>query len=76
MTEEVRLGVIVPSVNTVVENWYPKIVPDGVSVHFARMLITESSPNDTSTSLALERNWWWRAKSRSRFRRVIRSASP
>jgi hypothetical protein len=45
MTEEVRLGVIVPSVNTVVENWYPKIVPDGVSVHFARMLISdESSP--------------------------------
>jgi hypothetical protein len=25
MTEEVRLGVIVTSVNTVVENWYPKI---------------------------------------------------
>jgi hypothetical protein len=31
MMEQVRLGVIVPSVNTVVENWYPKIVPDGVS---------------------------------------------
>jgi hypothetical protein len=29
----------VPSVNTVVENWYPKIVPDGVRVHFSRMLI-------------------------------------
>jgi hypothetical protein len=39
MTEKVRLGVIVPSVNTVVDNWYPKIVPDGVSVHFSRMLI-------------------------------------
>lgn len=36
MAGVVRLGVIVPSVNTVVENWYPKIVPDGVSVHFAR----------------------------------------
>jgi maleate cis-trans isomerase len=31
MAGDVRLGVIVPSVNTVVENWYPKIVPDGVS---------------------------------------------
>jgi maleate isomerase len=37
----------VPSDNTVVENWYPKIVPDGVSVHFARMLITDgSSPKE------------------------------
>lgn len=39
MAEAVRLGVIVPSVNTVVEEWYPQIVPDGVSIHFARMLI-------------------------------------
>ena len=38
MTGEIRLGVIVPSVNIVVEAWYPQIVPDGVSVHFARML--------------------------------------
>jgi maleate isomerase len=43
MTEAVRLGVIVPSVNTVVEEWYPHIVPDGVSVHFARMLIADGS---------------------------------
>ena len=41
MTEAVRLGVIVPSVNIVVEEWYPRVVPDGVSVHFARMLIAE-----------------------------------
>ena len=39
MSEAIRLGVIVPSVNTVVEEWYPRVVPDGVSVHFARMLI-------------------------------------
>jgi maleate isomerase len=39
MTEAVRLGVIVPSVNIVVEEWYPRAVPDGVSIHFARMLI-------------------------------------
>ena len=45
MTEAVRLGVIVPSVNVVVEEWYPRVVPNGVSVHFARMLIAnDSSP--------------------------------
>ena len=43
MTEQIRLGVIVPSVNIVVEEWYPRVVPDGVSVHFARMLIGEGS---------------------------------
>ncbi len=35
---EVRLGVVVPSVNIVVEEWYPHAVPAGVSVHVARML--------------------------------------
>jgi maleate cis-trans isomerase len=39
MAGDVRLGVIVPSINTVVENWSPRIVADGFSVHFARMLI-------------------------------------
>ena len=43
MTEPIRLGVIVPSVNIVVEEWYPRVVPEGVSVHFARMLITDGS---------------------------------
>ena len=43
VTETVRLGVIVPSVNIVVEEWYPRVVPDGVSVHFARMLIADGS---------------------------------
>jgi|SRR6266851_773499 maleate isomerase len=43
MAEAIRLGVIVPSVNIVVEEWYPRIVPGGVSVHFARMLITDGS---------------------------------
>ena len=32
-----------PSVNIVVEEWYPRVAPDGVSVHFARMLIGEGS---------------------------------
>src|SRR5215469_5568139 len=43
MTGAVRLGVIMPSVNTVVEEWYPRVVRDGVSVHFARMLIADGS---------------------------------
>jgi maleate isomerase len=39
MAAEIRLGFIVPSVNSVVEAWYPRVVPEGVSVHFARMLM-------------------------------------
>jgi maleate isomerase len=46
MANEIRLGVIVPSVNIVVEEWYPKVVPDGVSVHFARMLIAEGTSTE------------------------------
>jgi len=37
MRQAIRLGVIVPSVNIVVEEWYPRVVPDEVSVHFAPM---------------------------------------
>jgi maleate isomerase len=47
---EVRLGVIVPSVNSVVEAWYPRAVPDRVSVHFARMLM----PAGTSPERIIE----------------------
>ena len=50
MTAGVRLGVIVPSVNSVVEAWYPRVVPDGVSVHFARMLM----PAGTSPERIIE----------------------
>jgi hypothetical protein len=32
MMAEVRLGAIVSSVNAVVENWYPKILPDGIEL--------------------------------------------
>jgi maleate isomerase len=39
MAEGVRIGVIVPSVNVVVEEWYPAVAPEGVSLHFARMLM-------------------------------------
>lgn len=38
----VRLGVILPSVNTVVEPWFARSVPDGVSLHAARMLLANS----------------------------------
>ena len=50
MTGDIRLGVIVPSVNIVVEAWYPQVVPDGVSVHFARMLM----PQGTSPERIIE----------------------
>ena len=50
MTGEIRLGMIVPSVNIVVEAWYPQIVPAGVSVHFARMLM----PAGTSPERIIE----------------------
>src|SRR5713226_8218991 len=48
--DEVRLGVIVPSVNSVVDAWYPRVVPDWVSVHFARMLM----PAGTSPERIIE----------------------
>src|SRR5438045_6311317 len=50
MTGDIRLGVIVPSVNIVVEAWYPQVVPPGVSVHFARMLM----PAGTSPERIIE----------------------
>lgn len=50
MAAAIRLGVIVPSVNSVVEAWYPRAVPDGVSVHFARMLM----PAGTSPERIIE----------------------
>lgn len=50
MAEDIQVGVIVPSVNSVVEGWYPKVVPDGVSVHFARMLM----PAGTSPERIIE----------------------
>jgi maleate isomerase len=50
MAAKTRLGIIVPSVNIVVEAWYPQAVPDGVSVHFARMLM----PAGTSPERIIE----------------------
>ena len=45
-----RLGVIVPSVNTVVEPWFSRVVPDNVSVHAARMFLS----NDLSAAGIVE----------------------
>lgn len=42
----VRLGVILPSVNSVVEPWFAKAVPDGVSIHAARMLLANTLSPD------------------------------
>ena len=39
MTHRTRLGVIVPSVNTVVEPWFTAAVPRDVSLHATRMLL-------------------------------------
>lgn len=36
-----RLGVVVPSVNTVVEPWFNAVRPFGVSIHAARMLLDD-----------------------------------
>jgi maleate isomerase len=37
-----RLGVVVPSVNTVVEPWFSASRPAGVSIHAARMLLDDA----------------------------------
>lgn len=47
---QVRLGVIIPSVNTVVEPWFNRVLPSSVAVHATRMLLA----NDV-TPATLER---------------------
>ena len=41
-----RLGIVVPSVNTVMEPWAQKIVPDGVSIFASRMFIPPAMTPD------------------------------
>ena len=41
-----RLGVVVPSVNTVVEPWFSAVSPHGVSIHAARMLLDNALSPD------------------------------
>ena len=42
----VRIGVIVPSVNTVVEPWFSRVCPPGVTVHAARMFLDNNLTAD------------------------------
>ncbi|MEZ5854356.1 MAG: hypothetical protein R3D67_06240 [Hyphomicrobiaceae bacterium] len=42
-----RIGIVVPSVNTVMEPWATRIVPEGVSLHFSRMYIPAETTAET-----------------------------
>jgi maleate isomerase len=45
-----RIGIVVPSVNTVMEPWAQRSVPQDVSVHFSRMFL----PDQMSTEALIE----------------------
>lgn len=45
-----RIGIVVPSVNTVMEPWAARVAPDGVSFHFSRMYI----PSETTAQSLIE----------------------
>jgi maleate isomerase len=40
------LGVIIPSVNTLVELTFPAMVPDGVALHFTRLRLVGTAPEE------------------------------
>jgi len=42
-----RIGVVVPSVNTVVEGWFPYVLPSDVRLHVGRMLIGQAVTAET-----------------------------
>src|SRR5215813_7295194 len=42
-----RIGIVVPSVNTVMEPWAQRAVPAGVSVHFSRMFKSDLMTSGT-----------------------------
>jgi maleate isomerase len=42
-----RIGIVVPSVNTVMEPWAQRIVPKDVSIHFSRMFLPDLVTRDT-----------------------------
>jgi maleate isomerase len=44
---QVRLGVILPSVNTVIERWYNRALPQNVSLHAARMQLFSPVSRET-----------------------------
>ena len=49
-----RLGIVVPSVNTVMEPWAQRTVPEGVSVLAARMI---EEPVENSSDNFTKPNW-------------------
>jgi len=49
-----RIGIVVPSVNTVMEPWAHKVVPDGVSIFAARMFIPPATT--PQTFIEMDRN--------------------
>jgi len=44
-----RVGLILPSTNTVMESEFWRMVPEGVTVHTARMKLTETTPETLNT---------------------------
>src|SRR5262249_34578937 len=48
-----RIGIVVPSVNTVMEPWAQRAVPAGVSVHFSRMF--KSDPMTAESLIEMDR---------------------
>lgn len=42
-----RIGIVVPSVNTVMEPWAQRVVPQDVSIHFSRMFLPDLVTRDT-----------------------------
>jgi len=42
-----RLGVVLPSVNTVVESWFNRVLPECASLHTSRMMLTNPVTKET-----------------------------
>jgi maleate isomerase len=47
-----RIGLVFPSVNTVIEGWMPKTVPDGVTLHVGRIPIVAETSVAAMTAMA------------------------
>ena len=50
----IRLGLVLPSVNTVVEPWYPTVLPPGHSLHVTRMLLPDRLDPDAVRRMDVE----------------------
>ena len=42
-----RIGIVVPSVNTVMEPWAQRVVPEDIGIHFSRMFIPDLISRET-----------------------------